>query len=81
MMNKKDMIETLQAQYESWQSVYNLFNSKITDDNQTPSVHGWYHSFDGPSINEMYLMNVHPCSDELAEVICINDFPVYKSEG
>jgi hypothetical protein len=28
-LKKKDMIETLQAQYESWHAVYDLFNGKI----------------------------------------------------
>jgi hypothetical protein len=67
---KKDMIATLQANYDNWEAVYELFNGKITADNQVPNVHGWYRGFDGLSIDEMYLVNVHPCSDESG--VCIN---------
>lgn len=73
-LKKKDMIETLQAQYESWHAVYDLFNGKIKNDNQMPCVHGWYRSFDGPSINDMYLTTAHPMGDESGELITVYDF-------
>jgi hypothetical protein len=76
-MNKIDMIASLKSQYISWYFVHDMFTDKRTCDNQIHPVNGWYMSFDGPSIEEMYLTDVHPCSDESGDVITIEDFKEY----
>ena len=71
---REGMIEELQANCDSWQAVYDLFNKRAMDPRLTDSLYGWHTAFDGPSLEEMYLTNVHPLSDESGELITINDF-------
>ena len=73
-MNKQDMIKEIKSSGFTWGDVYTAFNRRITSNNQMPSVNGWHHAFDGPSIDEMYLTNAHPCSDEPGDIITKRDY-------
>ena len=70
-MNRVDMLSHLVVTYDSWQKVYEAYSALPTRDR---CLQGWYHSFDGPSLDEMYLTNKHPMGDESGEVIGYVDF-------
>ena len=70
---KQEMITRIKNQFSDWMDMYTYFNNYVNG-----SSDGWYMAYDGPTVEEMYLTNKHPMSDESGEVITINDFEQYK---
>ena len=70
-MKAFEMVNHLKLTCDSWFDVYNLYGNKVS---ACLSIHGWFVSFDGPSLNEMYLTNTHPLSDESGDVITVHSF-------
>ena len=65
-MTRKEMIDLINEECETWLDVIELF--------KFGRLNNWFVAYDGPSVEEAYLTNVHPLSDESGELITDNDF-------
>ncbi len=72
-MGKEEMILWLRQECKSWEGVYVKFK-RPKNSNRIRAINGWWLSFDGPSLDDMYLTNKHPLGDESGLMINIGDY-------